>query len=200
MKLFYSKGACSLAVRIIINEIGVPAQYESVDLKSKKINTGENFLEINDKGAVPVLELNDGQILTENAIILQYLADTYQATQLLPSLGNFSRFRVLEWVNYITTELHKTFANLFNPTLPEDIKKSIFIPMIQKKFQYINDHLKHDYLVSNTFTLPDGYLYVILRWAHGMKVDISAYKKLKDYFERVDKRESIIKSLAEENE
>lgn len=107
MKLYYSKGACSLAPRIIINELGVKSEFEAVDLAAKKTETGQNFLSINPKGAVPVLITNDGQTLTENAVILQYLADTNEGTELLPAFGSFKRYRVLEWLNYIATELHK---------------------------------------------------------------------------------------------
>lgn len=122
MKLYYTQAACSLAVRITINEIGLKCDYESVDLKAKKTEKGEDFLKINPKGAVPVLKTNDGEILTENAVILQYLADTNSATKLLPGTGDFKRYRILEWLNYITTELHKTIGALFNPELPQKLK------------------------------------------------------------------------------
>src|SRR5690349_19217638 len=122
MKLYYSKGACSLAVRIIINEIGLQSEYEAVDLKTKKTATGQDFLKINPKGSVPVIQTDEKQILTENAVIQQYLADTNKATQLLPALGNFERYRVLEWLNFISTELHKGFSPLFNPNVPNELK------------------------------------------------------------------------------
>jgi len=129
MKLYYSKGACSLAVRIVINEIGMDAVYESVDLKSKKTESGRDFKAINAKGSVPTLELDNGKILTENAVIQQYLADEAKVYELLPEVGDLKRYRVLEWLNYITTELHKGFGALFNPTMSQDLKDELFIPM-----------------------------------------------------------------------
>src|SRR5688572_12009519 len=113
MKLYYSKGACSLAVRIILHEIGAACEFEAVDLATKKTETGMDFLKINPKGAVPTLILDDKAILTENAVIQQYLAEKYHATQLLPPLGDMKRYRVLEWLNFISTDLHKSCGPLF---------------------------------------------------------------------------------------
>lgn len=199
MKLYFTQGACSLVVRIVINEMGVPAHFEAVDLRNKRTESGQNFLTINPKGAVPVLELDNGSLLTENAVILQYLADTYKADKLLPSVGHFERYRVLEWVNYITTEVHKSFGALFNPSMPEELKQSLFIPLIHLKFKYINQALNQStYLTGQEFTLPDAYLFVMLRWAHYFKIDLSAYNNLTNYMDTLQSRPSIIHSLKEE--
>lgn len=123
MKLYYSAGTCSLAVRIIINEIGLPSTYEAVDLKTKKTASGQDFLQINPKGSVPVIVTDDNEILTENSVIQQYLADKNNASSLLPALGHFKRYRVLEWLNYISTELHKGCGPLFSPSIPVELKK-----------------------------------------------------------------------------
>ena len=128
MKLFYARGACSLATRILLNEMGIPVDYEAVNLKTKKTETDSDYLALNPKGVVPALQLENGVVLTENAVIMQYLADHYQATNLLPALDDFNRYRVLEWVNFITTDLHKGFSPLFNPQVPEPLKLQVFIP------------------------------------------------------------------------
>lgn len=199
MKLYYSKGACSLAVRIVINEIGAPCEFESVDLHSKKTETGQDFLKINPKGEVPTLALDNGEILTENAVIQQYLADKYKATQVLPPLDNFQRYRVLEWLNFVSTDLHKGFGPLFNPDLPEDIKEKFVKPVLKKKLQWVDQHLsKNKYLLGDQFTLADGYLFVMLLWVLHFKMDLDKYINLSRYFSELKKRKSITQSLEQE--
>lgn len=199
MKLYYSKGACSLVVRIIINELGLRADYEAVNLQTRKTANDADFLTINPKGAVPVLQVDNGEILTENAVILQYLADSHNAFQLLPEPDTFQRYKVLEWLNYITTELHKSFAPLFNPKIPEAYKSDIAIPLIEKKFHYIDKHLVHHaYLISEHFTLPDAYLFVMVLWAHSMKFDLKKFPHLMLYIEKLKGRKSVQQSLQEE--
>jgi glutathione S-transferase len=194
-----SREVHSLAVRIIINEIGLNSEFESVDLKNKRTESGHDFLEINSKGAVPTLQLGNGAVLTENAVILQYPADTNKAHSLLPAVDNLERYRVLEWVNYITTEVHKSFAGLFNPTVSDDIKGTLFIPMIKSKFNYINHELQdRKYLTGDHFTLPDAYLFVMLRWADSCKISLNEYPNLLSYQAELKDRLSIQKSLKEE--
>ncbi len=200
MKLYYAKGACSLVPRIIINELGLTmVTFESVNLKTKITASGENFLHINPKGSVPVLKLDQGEVLTENAVILQYLADQAKATQLLPNIAEFQRYRVLEWVNFITTELHKGFSVFFNPSIPDTLKNDIFKPLIFKKFDYVNQQLQNNYLMGSHFTLPDAYLFVILTWATLFKFDLNAWPNLHAYFQRLRDRKSIQLSLMQEN-
>ena len=199
MKLYYAPGACSLVARIIMNEIGIESAFESVNLMTKTTETGQNFFNINPKGAVPVLQLNNGDILTENAVILQYLADKSNATQLLPPTSNFERYRVLEWVNYIATELHKGIGILFNPGITQELKNDIFIPLIKSKFKYVNQHLQdHVYLLGEHFTLPDAYLFVMLRWSVYFKFDLKEWNNLNRYFTNLQDRPSIQKSLKQE--
>jgi len=198
MKLYFSKGACSLAPRIVINELKLPCEFESVDLKSKQTNSGEDFLKINPKGYVPVLITPNGETLTENAVILQYLADTTNNHDLLPPLKEFAHYEVLEWVNFITTELHKAFGALFNQQFPQEAKESITIPLIQKRFAFVNTHIKGTYLMGDRFTLPDAYLFVMLRWAKHFKIDLSQHTNLEKYFNELLNRPSIQQSLKEE--
>jgi len=200
MKLFFSKGACSLVDHIIINELALPAEYEAVDLKTKKTATGGDFLEINPKGSVPALITDDNETLTENAVILQYLADTNKATQLLPALGDFKRYKVLEWLNYVATELHKGFGPLFNPDMPQEIKDNFALPLLKKKFTFIDEHLQnHQFLSGEHFTIPDAYLFVMLLWASNIKIDLSGLSNLSRYFSDLKKRDSILRSLKEED-
>ncbi|MFA5959903.1 MAG: glutathione transferase GstA [Tatlockia sp.] len=199
MKLYYTKGACSLVVRIILNELEQPFESELVELRTKKTEHGVDFLTINNKGAVPVLQLDSGEILTENTVILQYLADTFKAYTLLPQLGHFKRYRVLEWLNYITTELHKSFGSLFNPTIDEAIKTDTFIPLIKSKLAYVNSQLQgRTYLMGDEFTLPDAYLFVMLRWAMYFKIDLKEYNHLEMYLNTLGKRQSIQMALKQE--
>lgn len=200
MKLYYTKGACSLASRIIINELGLTSEFESVDLKAKKTEKGENYLNINPKGAVPALLLDDNQLLTENAVIMQYLADTNNATQLLPALGDLQRYRILELVNYIASDLHKNIGFLFNPTLTEEMKEKVLYPLIKTKLTFIDKQLsQHKYLAGDSFTLPDAYLFVMLSWLSFFKFDISPWPQLSRYYAELKKRKSIQKSLEDEH-
>lgn len=199
MKLYYSKGACSLAVRIVIHELKIKAEFESVDLKTKKTESGANYLSINSKGAVPVLAIENNEILTENAVIQQYLADTHQAHDLLPPLGNLKRYRVLEWLNYVTTEMHKGVAILFNPTLTDEMKNNVIKPMIKHKLNYLDHHFSdHKFLLGEQFTLPDSYLFVVLNWLQFFAIDINQWQNLARYFAELKTRPSIAQSLQEE--
>jgi len=199
MKLYYTKGACSLASRIIINELGLPCEYEAVDLVSKKFGSGNNYYTINPKGAVPALLTNNEEILTENAVIMQYLADTSNASSLLPRVGDFKRYRVLEWLNFVATELHKGFSPLFNPSFPQEVKDKIIIPALKTKFAYINGHLdQNKYLVGDHFTLPDAYLFVMITWAHHVKINLTDWPQLVAYFSELQKRKAVQHSLKEE--
>ncbi|MBA8667568.1 glutathione transferase GstA [Holosporaceae bacterium 'Namur'] len=199
MKLFYSKGSCSLAVRILINEIGIHCDYEAVNLTTKVTEGGDNFLSVNLKGTVPALLLDSGELITENAVIQQYLADTYKAYNLLPPLGELLRYRVLEWLNFITSDLHKSFSPLFNSKVPQNLKDEIFKPLLVKKLDIINKHLeKNSYLLGEEYMLPDGYLFVILTWLAHVGVDISGLPSLVAYKKRILARESVQRSLKEE--
>lgn len=199
MKLYYMKGSCSLVVRIIINELELESQFESVDLKTKKTETGKDFLMINPKGSVPVIELNHGEVLTEGAVILQYLADHAKAFTLLPQVGDMNRYRILEWVNYIATELHKGLGIFFNPSITEELQHQVFIPLLKPKFNYLNNCLQHhEYLAGDQFTLPDAYLFVILRWASHFKIELTEWNNLIRYFITLTNRKSIQQSLMQE--
>lgn len=199
MKLYYSKGSCSLVPRIIIHEIGLRCEYEAVNLKTKETEQGKDFRAINPKGSVPVLEFKKGEVLTENVVILQFLADDSKSIQLLPTLGHFGRYKVLEWLNYVTTELHKGFGPLFNPAIPQETKDQVFIPLLKNRFTFVNQTLSEKkFLAGETFTLPDAYLFVILMWAGNMKIALAEWPALEAYFMQLKKRPAIILALKEE--
>ncbi|WP_454781070.1 glutathione transferase GstA [Legionella sp. WA2022007384] len=198
MKLYYAKSACSLAVRIVLNELGRNFQDEEVDLKAKKTKSDENYLSINPKGAVPALRLDNGDLLTENQVILQYLADITPGQTLLPSVGDLKRYHTLEWLNFVATELHKTLGMFFNPNLNEETK-NMFMSVINTKLKFVNEHLaKGPYLMGKDFTLPDVYLFVILRWTHYFKMDLSAYKHVEQFIKVVAERPAVVTSLQQE--
>lgn len=199
MKLYYSRGACSLAVRILINELAIPCEYEAVNLATTQTEKGSDFYSINPKGAVPTLVLDTGEVLTENAVIHQYLANTYNATSLLPPVSDFNHYRVLEWLNFITTDLHKSFVPLFNSQVPEELKTTIFKPSLLKKFMFVEKALENKkYLMGGQFTLADGYLFVVLRWFHFFKFDMTVLPNIVSYFNTMKERASVKKSLQEE--
>lgn len=199
MKLYYAKGACSLAVRILIHELNVPCDYEAVNLQTKKTETGADFLQTNPKGAVPTLELDNGQILTENAAIQQYLADAFHAKKLLPPLDDFNRYRVLEWLNFISTDLHKGCGPLFNGAVPQELKDSIFKPLLANKLTYTDQQLKEKkYLLGDEFTIADGYLFVVLSWIPHFGFSLSQWSNLSRFYDDVKGRPAVQKALQEE--
>lgn len=199
MKLYYSKGACSLAIRITIHELGLSSEYEAVNLRTKVTATGANFLDINPKGAVPTLITDDQKTLTENSAIQEYLAETHQPNPLLPAVGDFQRYRVLEWLSFVSTELHKSFGPLFNPKVPEADKKEIFIPNLKNKFAFVDRALeKNQYISGDHFTIADSYCFVMLTWTPHFGIDIQALTNLTRYFEMLKARPSIMAAIAEE--
>ncbi len=190
MKLYYSPGACSQAPHILLHEIGLSHDAERVDLKAKKTENGGDFLAINPKGAVPALELDSGDVLTENAVILQYLGDRSSVGEVLPPLGNFRRYRVLELVNFITTELHKRFGFLFSPNATDDMKQ-VVIADLSKKLDYIDAELgEGPFLMGDELTLPDPYLFVITGWTE-KTIGLDRWPGLQAFRDRMMQRKSV---------
>ncbi len=199
MKLYYSKGACSLVVRIIIHELGLACTFEAVNLKTKETETGADFLQINPKGAVPALMINEKEVLTENTVIQQYLAEKNTAHQLLPAVGDLQRYRVLEWLNFVSTDLHKNCSPLFNPKIPDNFKEDVFKPVVKSKLTYVNQVLQQQhYLAGEHFTLPDAYLFVVLRWLPGLKINLAEFANLQRFFDNLKQRKSVVQALQEE--
>jgi len=190
MILYYSPGACSQAPHILLHELGFSHDAERVDLKNKTLEDGSSYLRINPKGSVPALELESNEVLTENAVILQYLGDRAGSPDVLPSVGNFRRYRVLEKVNFITTELHKRFSYLFDRNAPDDFKKFV-IEGLNGKLDYIDDELDgRAFLMGDELTLPDPYLFVITGWAENV-VGLDRWSNLRAFRERMLQRSSV---------
>lgn len=199
MKLYYSKGSCSLVIRIILQELGLRCEFEAVNLRSKKTEHGVDYWTINPKGSVPALLIDKQELLTENVAIQQYLADTFHAAKLLPPVGNFKRYRVIEWLNYISTELHKSCSPLFSPLLPDDVKTQLLKPIVLNKLSFINEALADKHvLFGSDFTLADAYLFVILTWLPALGIERADYPYLTRYFNALSKRPSIIQALKDE--
>ena len=168
MILYYSPGACSQAPHILLHEIGLEHDAKRVDLKAKTLEDGSDYLKLNPKGSVPALQLDSGEVLTENAVVLQYLGDRASWPEVLPPLGKFSRYRVLELVNFITTELHKRFGFLFSREASDEVKQFVQ-GELSKKLSWIDERLGvGPFLMGEDLTLPDPYLFVITRWTDKM--------------------------------
>lgn len=198
MKLYYAPGACSLSPHIVLREAGATFDLSKVDFSNRKTAEGEDFNSINPKGAVPALRLDDGEVLTEGAAIVQYIADKQGATQLAPAAGTKERVRLQEWLNFIASEVHKGFSPLFNPKTPEEYR-AIVRENLAKKFAYLDKVLaSRDYLMSKSFTIADAYLFTIMNWRHMHKVDIAAYKNLSAYLDRVGARPKVREAMQAE--
>lgn len=199
MKLYYSKGACSLAERIIINELGLACEYEAVNLKTKQTESGQDYWTINPKGAVPFLVIDEHKALSENAVILQYLAESHKAYTLLPEASDFKRYHVLEWLNFVATDIHKGAGINFNPLIPSAVKEQVLIPAFKNKLNFVEKHLTtHAYLAGEHFTLPDAYFFVMLSWLPKLKLDIHEWSAIASYYAKLKLRPSIAKSLLDE--
>lgn len=191
MKLFYSPGACSQAPHIILRETGTPFTLVKVDLGQHKTQEGGNYYELNPKGQVPLLALDDGTTLSEGPVIAQYIAERAGRQDLLPPAGSLARYKVLEWQNYITSELHKSFSPLFDPRF-DAATKALFIEQLGKKFKWVDSRLEGQaYLTGETFTVADAYLFVVAGWAPSVGVDVSALAHLQAFLARVGQRDSV---------
>jgi glutathione S-transferase len=199
MKLYYAPGACSLSPHIVLCEGGLNADLEQVDLRTKKTKSGADYTSINPKGQVPALVLDNGQVLTEGPAIVQYLADQKPDSGLAPRNGTVERYRLQEWLNFITSELHKTFGVLFQPTTPEDYK-SIARDNLAKRFAYVDEQLGHGgpYLMGSQFTVADAYMCVMCTWAGFTKIDLGQWPNLNAYAARVGQRPRVKDALIEE--
>jgi len=198
MKLYYSPGACSLSPHIALLEAGLPYDLVKVDVRAKKLENGDDFLKVNPKGQVPVLQLDSGEFVTEGPVIVQMIADQASAKNLAPARDSAERYKLLEWLNFITTELHKNFSPLFQPVIPDEVK-SFFKERIMGKFKYADSKLAgQDYLMGKQFTVADGYLFVMLKWAERTGMDVSALTNLTAFRDRVAARPKVQEALTRE--
>jgi glutathione S-transferase len=198
MKLYYSPGACSLSPHIALLEAGLPHNLVKVDLRAKKLENGDDYLKINPKGQVPALALDNGDLVTEGPVIVQMIADKAAGKNLAPARDSAERYKLLEWLNFITAELHKNFGPMFSPVLADDAK-AFFKDRVMGKFKYVDGALAgHDYLMGKQFTVADAYLFTMLSWADRMKFDLSAMPNLLAYKARVAARPKVQEALNKE--
>lgn len=198
MKLYYSPGACSLSPHIALLEAGLPYDLVKVDLKAKKLENGDDYLAINPKGQVPALGLDSGELLTEGPVIVQYIADQAAAKNLAPANGSNARRQLQEYLGFINGELHKNFSPLFQPVFDDEVK-GFFKTRLMGKFKYLDGQLAgKDYLMGKDFSVADGYLFVMLKWADRMSIDLSEFKNLMAYKDRVAARPPVQEALTKE--
>ena len=198
MKLFFSPGACSLSPHIVLREAGLPFELAKVDLATKKMEDGGDYRSINPKGYVPALGLDNGEVLTEGPAITQYLADRVPEKKLAPAAGTMERYRLQEWLNFITSELHKSFGALFNPKASEDWKAAAR-ELLDRRIGYVAAQLEgRNFLLGDTFTVADAYLFTVLNWAHWVKLDLSRWPGITDYLKRVAARPAVREALKAE--
>ena len=197
MKLYYSPGACSLAPHIALSESGLPYSTKIVDLRKHALADGTDYYAINPKGYVPLLELDDGSRLSEVAVILQYIADRKPGS-LAPVFGTMDRYRVMEWLNFVATEIHKQFSPLWYPTTP-DVTREAQKTKLASRFDLVSKTLAvQPYLTGDTFTIADAYLFTILNWAPMLKVDLAPWPALQKFQVRVAARPAVRAALGAE--
>ncbi len=198
MKLYYSPGACSLSPHIVLHEAGLTFQPVLANLKTHQLGDGSDFYAVNQKGYVPVLELDDGQRLSEGPAIVQYIADRAPEKKLAPAAGTMERYRLMEWLNFISTEMHKGFSPLFNPAMPEE-GKVLSRTRLGERFKWLDSQLAGKaYLMGEQFTVADAYLFTVSSWAKHVGVDLSALGNLGAYMARVAARPGVQAALKAE--
>lgn len=198
MKLYYSPGACSLSPHIVANEAGIPLELVKVDLQTKTIGKEGDFWDVNPKGYVPALLLDNGEVLTEGPAIVQYLADRKPATGLAPASGTFARVRLQEILNYLTSEIHKSYSPLFNPQILPEVREER-VAYLKKRYALIEKQLEgKDFLFGDQFTVADAYLFVLTNWARGVQLDLTEFPNLLAFQKRVAKRPAVRQALVRE--
>jgi glutathione S-transferase len=198
MKLYYAPGACSLSPHIVARELGIPVELKKVNAKDKTIDGGGDYWKVNGRGYVPALELDNGEILTEGPAIVQYLADQKPEAGLAPKSGTFERYRLQEWLNFLTSEVHKQFSPLFKPNTPDDYKK-IARENIATRFDWLDKQLAgKEYLMGKQFTVADAYAFVLIGWSKFQGIDLARWPNLAAYHKRVGARAKVQEALQAE--
>ncbi|MBI2255943.1 MAG: glutathione transferase GstA [Proteobacteria bacterium] len=198
MKLYFSPGACSLSPHITALEAGLNLTLVKVDTKTKKLEDGSDFLQINPKGQVPTLVLDDGEVVTEGPVIAQILADLAPASNLAPGNGTKARYKLQEWLNFITSEIHKGYSPLFKPTTPEDYKP-LAKAHLADRYAFVNQKLEgKKYLLGDTFTVADAYLFTVSNWAQYVGLDLAPYGNVAAFMARVAERPQVQAALKAE--
>jgi glutathione S-transferase len=196
MKLYFSPGACSLSPHIVSRELGLPVELVKVDTKAGRTAAGADYKAINPKGAVPALQLDDGSVLTEGAVIVQYLADQRPDARLLPAAGSAQRYKVQEWLNYIASDLHKGCSPLFSRVLSDEVK-AVFRTTLEGRLAWVATQVGERFLLGD-YGVADAYLFTILAWSPHVGIDLKKWPALQAYFERVGARPAVKAALAAE--
>jgi glutathione S-transferase len=197
MQLYFSPGACSLASHITAREAGLSLDLKRADTKTKKLEDGSDYFAINSKGAVPALKLDNGQVLTEGVAIMQYLADQKPESNLAPKNGTLERYRVQEWLNYITSEVHKGFSPLW--ASKDEAVKEYALTNLKKRFDWLEKQLAgKKYLTGDTFTVADAYLFTVVNWANPLAIDLAPWPALKEFQARVAARPKVQEAMVAE--
>lgn len=195
MKLYFTPGACSLAPHIVLREAGYEFELEKVDLAKKRTESGKDYFKINANGYVPTLKTDDGELITEAAVILQYLADKKPRSHLAPKSGTLERYRLLEWMNFTSSEIHKTLGAFFNPAMTPEWKEAL-TNLFHRRLEYLAKHLhRRKYLMGDDFTIADAYMFTVLNWVNIHRIDISNWPEVKNYMKRVGDRESVREAM-----
>jgi glutathione S-transferase len=198
MKLYYFPGACSFAPHVVAREAGIPLDLEKVDLGSKRTASGEDYATVNPKGYVPALRLDDGFVLTEVSVLIQYLADLAPASGLIPAAGTMERYRVLEWIGYVATEIHKGFGPLWNAKLAPEARTAA-VAALARRLDLVEQVLsRQPFLAGQSFGVADAYLFTVASWAPWVKLDMAPWPKLRDFIVRIGARPKVQEALVAE--
>jgi glutathione S-transferase len=198
MRLYYFSGACSLASNIALREAGLPFELVKVDRRTRKAADGLDYNEVNPKGYVPALTLDNGEVLTENVAVLQYIADRNPSAKLAPPAGTMERYRLVEWLAFISSEIHKNFSPLFRDDAPEETKQYVR-KVLGARLEYLNRAIgNRPYLMGEQFTVADAYLFTVLSWSRHLNFDLGKWPQLQRYIERVGARPQVIEALKAE--
>lgn len=197
MKLYYAPGTCALSPHIVALEAGLPVTLVRVDNKNKTTESGEDYRKINPKGYVPLLELDNGVRLTEGPAIVQYLADQAPAMELAPAAGTLERYQLQEWLNFISSEIHKQFSPLFDAGMPDESKER-FRNKLAGRFDWVVEQLQGREYLMGRFTAADAYLFTVLRWTQYTGPDLARWPLLQEYVARVAARPQVQAALKAE--
>ena len=197
MKLYYSPGACSMAIHIALRELKYKFDLERVDLAAKKTETGEDFLAINPKGYVPTLKLDDGTVMTEASVILQYLADQKPRRGLAPKPRTPERYKLMEWLSFTATEIHKGISDFYNPKLTPEWREAK-LERLNRRLNYLNSALGSNEYVMGEFSIADPYLFTVLNWTRKHNIDLTSYPNIQSYIQRMTERNTVKKTMKAE--
>jgi glutathione S-transferase len=198
MKLFYAPGACSMSPHIALREAGLPFELVKVDLAAKTIESGDDYHAINGKGYVPALELDDGRVLTEGPAIVQYIADRKPEVGLAPAVGTIERYKLQEWLNFITSELHKPMGSMFNKAQTPEWKEAVKATLTRRLDFLAKELSGRSYLIGHAFSVADGYLFTVLGWAAHVGFDLSRWPAIGEYLARIGARPHVVEAMKAE--